>query len=131
AGNPVRRDVRMAAIRRASARNALAAGPRVAGVSLRDVRGRRDGAGVAASPRGRSGGAPPVEMAAQWGAGWYAAVRADLRRAVPDGRGAEPRDEPGGALAAADSADLGLRDPAVPPDGRRHHLPGGLRLHPG
>ena len=47
------------------------------------------------------------------------------------GRAPEPRHESGGAVAAADSADLGVRDSALPADGRRHHFPGRLRLHAG
>ena len=43
----------------------------------------------------------------------------------------ESCDESGGAVAAADSAHLGVRDPALPADGRRHHFPGRLRLHAG
>ena len=114
---------------RAAARSALDARPHVAGFSMRDVRGGRVGAGVPASPRRRSGGAAATDLAAQRRAGGGAAVRVDLCGAVRDGRRAESRDEAGGAVAAADSAHVGLRDSAVPADGRRPDFPGRLCIH--
>ena len=91
--------------------------------------------GGTSSPRSyarrRSRSPPSIDLAAQRRGSRHRAVRRDLCGPVLDGRSTQSRHEPGGAVAAADPAHLGLRDPALPPDGRRHHLPGRLRLHAG
>ena len=81
---------------------------------------RRRGAGAAAAPRRGSDRAQPVDVAAQRRrSSGVLPFTVCLRGSVRRGCAAEPHDEPGGAAADAGAGHLGLRDSALPPDGRR------------
>ena len=116
---------------RAAAGTALDDGPRLDGGVDAALPDRRVGPVGRIQPDRRHGGAAAVEVAAQRSVLRDPAVRRVLRAAVRAGRGAEFVHEDERAERDADSAHAGLRDCALPADGRGHHLPPRLRLHAG
>src|SRR6185369_11031252 len=125
AGDPVGIHPGMAANGCSAHRDALAAGPRVAGISGRYVPGGCGSLGLPDAPRERSYRTPPIDLATERCAAGDDSVRAVLRCPVHLRRSSEPGDESCGAVAAVDSTDVGLRDPALPADGRGRYLPAG------